>query len=158
VVLGVVLLVLVAGYARWRSRLPGVAFAVSGGICFGFLATLMKVVLDRSAAAAQHGGLIGPSTPFTLLVLVGVGAAALAGISLVQRAYASGSADLVVAALTVIDPLVAVSLGIGMLGQAREAPVWSFAVFAAAEIVAIAGVILITRHPPVPTDRKPAEA
>jgi hypothetical protein len=152
VLVGVVLLVLLAGYATLRERLPSIAFTVSGGICFGFVVTLMKVVLDRSAAAVQHGGLIGPTTPFTILVLAGAGAAGLAGISLVQRAYASGSADLVVAALTVVDPLVAVTLGIVLLGQAHGAPIWSFPVFAIAEAVAVAGVVLMARNPPVHAD------
>ena len=152
VLVGAVLLVLVAGYAALRNRAPGVAFAVAGGICFGFVVTMMKVVLDRSSAAVQHGGLVGPSTPFTVLALAAAGAAGLAGMALVQRAYASGSADLVVAALTVVDPLIAVSLGIGLLGQARSAPIWTFPVFAVAELVAIVGVVLMARNPPVPTD------
>lgn len=149
---GFVLLAAVAGYATMRDRAPALAFAISGGICFGFVATLMKVVLDRSAAAVQRGGLIDSTTPFTLLVLAGVGAAGLAGISLVQRAYASGSADLVVAALTVVDPLVAVTLGIVLLGQAKNAPVWTFPVFGVAELVAVAGVLLMAMHPPVADD------
>ncbi|WP_375390288.1 DMT family transporter, partial [uncultured Amnibacterium sp.] len=153
VLVGFVLVVLTVGYAAARDRIPAVGFAVAGGLCFGFVATLMKVVLDRSSAAVQHGGLIGPTTPFTLLVLAATGAAGLAGISLVQCAYASGSADLVVAALTVVDPLVAVSLGIGLLGQAAHAPGWAFAVFAAAEAVAITGVVLLARNPPVPADQ-----
>jgi hypothetical protein len=152
VLVGGVLLVLLVGYATLRDRLPSIAFTVSGGICFGFVVTLMKVVLDRSAVAVQHGGLIDPTTPFTVLVLAGAAAAGLAGISLVQRAYAAGSADLVVAALTVVDPLVAVTLGIVLLGQARGAPIWSFPAFAVAEAVAVAGVVLMARNPPVRTD------
>ncbi len=150
VLAGFVLLVLSVGYATVRDRVPAVAFAVAGAICFGFVVTLMKIVLDRSSAAIQHGGLIGPSTPFTILVLVSAGLVGLGGISLVQRAYASGSADLVVAALTVVDPFVAVSLGIGLLGQARSAPLWSFPAFAVAEVVAVLGVALMARNPPVP--------
>jgi hypothetical protein len=152
VLVGVVLLVLLAGYATLRNRAPALAFAVSGGVCFGFVATLMKVVLDRCAAAVQHGGLFDSTTPFTVLVGAGAGAAGLAGISLVQRAYASGSADLVVAALTVVDPLVAVTLGIVLLGQAKHAPGWTFALFGIAEVVAVAGVVLMARHPPVAED------
>jgi drug/metabolite transporter (DMT)-like permease len=158
VIVGFVLLVLLAGYLALRDRLPAIAFAICGAVCFGFVVTLMKVALDRSSAAIQHGGLLGPSTPFTLLVLAGAGLAGLAGISLVQRAYASGSADLVVAALTVVDPLVAVSIGIGLLGQARSAPLWTFPLFAVAEVVAVAGVVLMARHPPVSTDRQEADA
>ena len=75
-----------------------------------------------------------------------------------QRAYASGSADLVVAALTVVDPLVAVSLGIGLLGQAAHAPAWAFAAFGTAEVVAVVGVVLIATNPPVPADERPQPA
>jgi drug/metabolite transporter (DMT)-like permease len=155
VLAGFVLLVLLTGYALLRDRAPGVAFAVAGGICFGFVVTFMKIVLDRSGDAIQHGGLIGPSAPFSLLVLVAAGLTGLAGISLVQRAYASGSADLVVAALTVVDPLLAVSLGIGLLGQARSAPLWTFPVFVVAEVVAILGVALMARNPPRSTEAEP---
>jgi drug/metabolite transporter (DMT)-like permease len=154
VLVGVVLLVLLAGWAVFRRRAPAVAFAVAGGTCFGFVVTLMKVVLDRSGAAVQQGALIGPGTPFTLLVLVGAGVAGTAGLALVQRAYASGSADIVVAALTVVDPLVAVTLGIALLGQARGAPLWAFPAFAVAEAVAITGVVLLARNPPVPVDQE----
>jgi drug/metabolite transporter (DMT)-like permease len=147
VLVGVGVTVLVA-----RKRLPPVAFALLGGVCFGFVVTLMKVVLDRSAAAVQHGGLIGPTFPFSLLVLACTAIAGSVGLTLVQRAYAGGSADLVVAALTVIDPLVAVSLGIGLLGQARSAPLWTFPVFVAAEVVAVLGVALMATHPPRSTD------
>lgn len=157
VLVGVVLAVLLAGWLVARRRLPALAIALAGGSCFGFVATLMKVVLDRSGDAVRHGGLVGPSTPFTLLVLVGAGLAGTAGISLVQAAYRSGSADLVVAALTVIDPLVAVSVGIGLLGEARDAPPWVFAVFVAAEALSVAGVVLMARHPPTDaTERDPA--
>jgi drug/metabolite transporter (DMT)-like permease len=75
VLIGIVLIVLLVGYATLRNRVPAVAFALAGGICFGFVATLMKVVLDRcSAAVQQHGTLFDATTPFT--VLVGAAAAA----------------------------------------------------------------------------------
>lgn len=150
VLVGVVLLVLLVGYALLRNRVPTVAFAVAGGICFGFVVTLMKVVLDRCSTAVQHGNLFDATAPFTALVGAGAALAGIAGISLVQRAYASGSADIVVAALTVVDPLVAASLGIALLAQARNAPLWSFAVFGLAEAVAVTGVALMATHPPVP--------
>ncbi len=141
-----------------RRRLTPVVFAVLGAVCFGFVVTLMKVVLDRSSAAVQHGALVGPTLPFTLLALLSAGIAGTVGITLVQRAYAGGSADLVVAALTVVDPLVAVSLGIGLLGQARSAPLWTFPVFVVAEVVAVLGVLLMSRNPPRATDGPEADA
>ena len=153
VLVGVALLVLLGAYLVARRReLPAVVWALAGGACFGFVVTLMKVVLDRCSAAVQGGDLFDATAPFTALVGAGAALSGIAGISLVQAAYASasGSADLVVAALTVIDPLVAVSLGIGLLGEARGAPPWIFAVFAAAEAVSVGGVVLMARHPPLP--------
>lgn len=154
VLIGFVLLAMVAGYATLRNRAPAIAFAVAGGICFGCVVTLMKVVLDRCSVAVQtHGTLFDSTTPYTVLVGAGAAAGGLAGISLVQRAYASGSADLVVASLTVVDPLVAVTLGIGLLGQARHAPVWTFPLFGVAEVIAIAGVVLLARNKPVQVEQ-----
>jgi hypothetical protein len=51
-----------------------------------------------------------------------LGVAGLCGSFLVQNAHARGTPDLVVAGLTVIDPLVAVTLGITILGEAQAAP------------------------------------
>jgi len=149
VLAGVVLLVLLAVVLLRRGRLPALAAGMAGGICFGFVVTLMKALLDRASSAAAQGGLIDSSTPFTLLLLAGAGAAGLGGIVLVQTAYAAGSTGLVVAALTVIDPLVAVALSIGLLGAAAGAPPWALPVLAATQAVAIAGVVLTSLHPPV---------
>ncbi|MDH2444560.1 DMT family transporter [Amnibacterium sp. CER49] len=150
--LAAVLVVVGVGWLVGRKRMPPLAFALGGGVCFGFVATLMKIVLDRAGASLHHGSLVDPTTPFTLLVVAAAAVAGLAGISLVQIAYGSGSPDIVVAALTVIDPLVAVSVGIGLLDEARGAPPWSFVVFAVAEAVAIGGVLLMARNPPTPID------
>ncbi|MFD1720359.1 DMT family transporter [Amnibacterium endophyticum] len=158
VILGALLTGLLALVLTRRKRLPAVAWAIAGGACFGFTATLMKALLDRSSVAIQRGDLLGPALPFSLLILAAAGAAGLAGISLVQRAYAGGSAGLVVAALTVVDPLMAIALGIALLGQASGAPGWSFAVLAAAEAVALAGVALMARNPPRPDERAVAAA
>ena len=45
-----------------------------------------------------------------------------------QTAYSVGSPDLVIAGLTVVDPLVAVAIGIFVLGEASEMPVWALIV------------------------------
>jgi drug/metabolite transporter (DMT)-like permease len=66
----------------------------------------------------------------------------------VQTAYSSGPPDLVVAGLTVIDPLVAVSIGIIVLGEAADAPLWAVLAFVIAGAVAIFGVVSLARHHP----------
>ncbi len=155
-ILIVVLALVATGFLTMRKRLPGVAFAIGGGVCFGFVATLMKIVLDRCSTAVQHGSLIDDTTPFTLLALVAAGASGLLGTYLVQTAYSSGSPDLVVAALTVVDPIVAVTVGIAVLGEAQHAPWWAFVLFVLAEGLAVFGVIRLARHQPEPVDAQSA--
>jgi hypothetical protein len=72
----------------------------------------------------------------------------------VQNAYASGPPDLVIAGLTVIDPMVAVTIGIIVLAEAASAgPVISI-IFAASGAVAAYGVWLLSRvHPELKAQR-----
>jgi drug/metabolite transporter (DMT)-like permease len=148
ILLAVVLVVFTALFAVLHRRLGSLPLAVGAGMLFGFVATLAKVVLNR-----VHGILAsapGPGDELVLLCILGLVVAGAAGLYLVQTAYAAGSPDLVVAALTVIDPLVAVSIGIVVLGEAAHAPWWAFVVFAVAELVAVTGVVTLARHQPAP--------
>jgi hypothetical protein len=52
-----------------------------------------------------------------------------------------------VAGLTVIDPMIGVTIGIAVLGEATTAPVWAIPVFAIAGAIAVFGVIQLARHP-----------
>jgi hypothetical protein len=54
----------------------------------------------------------------------------------------------VVAGLTVIDPLVGVSIGIAVLGEASGAPLWAAIVFVLAGALAIYGVFQLSKHHP----------
>ena len=82
--------------------------------------------------------------------LLGLVAAAVLGMYFVQTAYASGSPELVVAGLTVIDPLVGVSIGIIVLGEAASAPWWADVAFVLAGAIAVYGVIRLSLHQPRP--------
>ena len=70
------------------------------------------------------------------------------GAYFVQNAYASGPPDLVIAGLTVVDPLVAVVIGIVVLDEASQAPLWAIGVFVLAGAIAIWGVFLLARNHP----------
>jgi drug/metabolite transporter (DMT)-like permease len=70
------------------------------------------------------------------------------GAYFVQNAYASGPPDLVIAGLTVVDPLVAVGIGIVVLGEASQAPPWAAVAFIVAGVVAIWGVFLLAKYHP----------
>ncbi|HUG49475.1 MAG TPA: multidrug DMT transporter permease, partial [Terrimesophilobacter sp.] len=66
----------------------------------------------------------------------------------VQSAYSSGPPDLVIAGLTVIDPLVAVTIGVVVLQEAAEAPWFAVVAFAVAGAIAVYGVLQLAKHHP----------
>lgn len=146
--LAVVLVLFTALFAVLHRRLGSLPLALGGGVLFGFVATLAKVLLNRLRGILTSG--VTPVDWLVLLCLLGLLMAGAAGLYLVQTAYAAGSPDLVVAALTVIDPLVAVSIGIVVLREAAHAPWWAFVVFAVAGTAAIVGVVTLARHQPAP--------
>ncbi len=75
---------------------------------------------------------------------------AIAGTSLEQTAYKSGRLAVTVAVMTVIDPLVAIGIGAGALGQPVRFTMPAVTALAAAMVVT--GVITLARHtfPAVP--------
>lgn len=139
VLLGTVLALLGVGFALWRRRWNAIAYTVGAGVQFGFVAALAKTVIARI--------LQGDFEWLSLACLAGLGAAAGFGVYMVQNAHTRGSSELVVAGLTVVDPLVAVTIGITVLGEADAAPPEAFAGFILAGAIAVAGVIsLATVH------------
>lgn len=151
IILGIVLVVLAAGFVWLRKRSPTIYYIVAGGVLFGFVATLAKVVIDRVHTIALHGFALVPGDGLTIVAVVAIVAAGLGGTYLVQTAYSTGSADRVVAGLTVIDPMVGVLIGITVLGEAATAPWWTGSIFLVAGAIAVLGVVLLSRQrPPEP--------
>ena len=151
IILSAVLVLLTTGFILFRKRSPTVFYIIAGGILFGFVATLAKVVIDRVQTIVMHGFRLVPGDGLTIIAVIGIIVAALSGSYLVQTAYSSGSPDLVVAGLTVIDPMVGVTIGIIVLGEASAAPWWVGIVFVLAGAVAVLGVFrLAHRKAPVP--------
>ncbi|MFB9903045.1 hypothetical protein [Allokutzneria oryzae] len=112
------------------------ALGVAGGVAYGLISVLIRLVAQRF----QSGGDIDPLAPAGIVVALVVGGWC------VQQAYASGPSHMVVACLTVIDPLVAVGMGVGLLGEAAgTSPAVAVAELACAA-VALAGVALIALH------------
>ena len=70
-----------------------------------------------------------------------------------QTAYSSGPPDLVIAGLTVIDPIVAIIIGLTILGEASGAPVWVYIAFTVVGGIAVWGVDQLARyHPQILSD------
>ena len=148
-ILSVVLAIFITLFFVMRKRTPRpIFYVIAAGTLFGFVVTLAKVVIDRVRTILAGTFSFGPADILTVLCLVGLGAAALLGMYFVQTAHSSNPPDLVVAGLTVIDPLVAVSIGIIVLGEAAGAPLWAIFAFAAAAAAAIWGVLSLARHHP----------
>lgn len=126
-------------FATGRTAKP-LTFIVGAGVLYGFVATLAKVVIQRLYQ--------GQLDWLSILCLVALLAAVSLGGWFVQNAYASGPPDLVIAGLTVVDPMVAVTVAIVVLGEA-EAATWLEAIgFALSGAAAVAGVILLSKvHP-----------
>jgi len=144
ILLGVVV-VLGVLWVTLRTRMRALFYIVAAGIVYGFVATLAKVVINRIAN--------GDFEWLTVLCIVALLAGTAMGAYFVQTAYSSGPPDLVIAGLTVIDPIVAIVIGLAVLDEASGAPFWAYIGFTVAGALAIVGVFQLARyHPQVVSD------
>jgi len=111
---------------------------------------MAKTVINRLIA--------GQFDWFTVLCGIGLLAAGAGGLYLVQTAYAVGPPDLVIAGLTVVDPIVAVGIGVLILDEAANAPWWAGPAFLVSGAIAVFGVFQLARHHPEVTAREEADA
>ncbi|MCD2442004.1 DMT family transporter [Agromyces sp. SYSU K20354] len=140
IVLGVVLVLAGIAFVLLRHRIRAIFYVIMAGILYGFVATLAKVVLGRIQQ--------GEFEWLTFTCLLGLLLATALGAYFVQNAYASGPPDLVIAGLTVVDPMVAVAIGIIVLGEASQAPLWAMLTFLVSGIIAVWGVFLLAKNHP----------
>lgn len=143
VILAILLVVIIVLGACWlvlRHRMRALFYIIGAGILYGFVATLAKVIIKRIEA-----GQFEWITAVCLLALLSAGAV---GAYFVQTAYSSGPPDLVIAGLTVVDPMVAVLIGMLVLGEAAAAPWWVFIIFGVAGGIAVWGVVGLARYHP----------
>lgn len=147
VVLAVVLVASAALLILGRRRsAPPLLWVIFGGVYSAFVATLGKTVILRVQAVLHSREFtFSLSNLLTLGCLIGIGIAGALSIYFVQRAHATNRAEVVVAGLTVIDPTIAVVLGITILGEASSAPIWAMVAFAVAGAVAVGGVFALSR-------------
>jgi hypothetical protein len=129
------------------SRLTGwrrcVAFAASAATAFGLVSALMRLIALHLSSGVNDLDDMGVWLP-----AAGVAAALLGGGWAVQQAHAVGAPAVVVGCLTVIDPLVAVALGVAMLGEGRTtAPTAVLGLVALAALALTAAILLAQQHP-----------
>ena len=152
-ILAVVVMFFAGLNVLFGRRIGAIGFIVGAGVLFGFVAVLTKVITSD---------LFNPNGRFLLNVpwytLVGIAVAAGLGAWFVQRAYSSGPPDLVIAGLTVIDPMVGIAIGIGVLNELRpDVPAVAAVAMGVAALIAIVGVVALSRYHPDVIQRR-AEA
>ena len=140
VLLGVVTIVFAGLWLWFRKRVGALFYITAAGVIYGFVATLAKVVIVR-IQTSQFDWL-------TFTCLAALIAAAIVGAYFVQTAYSSGPPDLVVAGLTVVDPMVAILIGLLVLQEAAGAPLWVYIAFGVAGAISVWGVFQLARHHP----------
>ncbi|KAA2254032.1 glycosyltransferase family 4 protein [Solihabitans fulvus] len=116
---------------RGRARCP--LLAVATAVLFGFGSALVR-------AAAS-----GPGGPSPLPAVEAVAVLAVGG-WLLHQAYASGPAAIVVAATTVVDPITAVGIGVGLYGESAAPTAGHLIGETVAGLAAVLGVLVLSRQ------------
>jgi drug/metabolite transporter (DMT)-like permease len=103
----------VVGGARTEGRQRAVLIAAAVGVLFGVVSVLTKVTVQRLNEEGLWGTLAVPA-PY-LVVILGVAATLLQ-----QSAFHAGALQASVPTMLVLEPLVAVLLGVVVLGEALK--------------------------------------
>jgi hypothetical protein len=136
VVAAVTALVLLA--TRGSEVRSAVGSAVCASMLFGTTATTVHVAGDNFTAHGLVGLLERPAVYLTAAV-------SATGLTLAQRAYASGPLALNLVVLTLLDPLVSLALGVLVAGDRLRGGGWIAAAVLAA-LVTTASVVVLSRE------------
>lgn len=119
------------------------AWAAAAATAFGLGSALLRALV----LAWHHGAALSWLGVIAAWMLIGWAA----GAWFQQQAYAAGPPEVVLGALNVIDPLVAVLFGVLVLGEGNLLTPLVVLVMTGLGVIAAAGVILLARyHPDVP--------
>jgi hypothetical protein len=113
------------------------AFAAGGGVVFGF----SSVVIRLAALSVEHGN----RADFPTGSLIGAVLSIPVAVWFIQQAHASGPPDLVVAALTLSDPVVAIGIGYVALGEGAKTSTVATVFEAFCFLLAAVGIVLLPR-------------
>lgn len=116
--------------------------ACAGAVLFGLATATMKTTIELWNLGNRFD-----SWEFWVMISGPLVCYATGG-WLVQQAYASGPAEIVIGTMTVVDPLVAVAFGLVVLGEAQNIGIAAGIGMAVFALVAIAGAVLGSRYHP----------
>lgn len=149
-ILAVVVAIVGMATIFFHKKLGAFFFILGAGVLFGFVAVLVRTI----AIAVMNIG-DGSFVQLPWLAGLAVVVAGLLGSYFVQKAYSKGPPDLVIAGLTVIDPIIGIAIGIGILGELRpDVPVPVTVLMLVAAGLAIVGVTALSRHHPDVIERR----
>ncbi|MGA7203629.1 MAG: DMT family transporter [Specibacter sp.] len=142
--LAVVVIIFGGSLVMFKHRLKAFFYILGAGVLFGFVAVLTRII---SKQVFDPNGLFLLNVQWYSVIAIAV--AGGLGSWFVQSAYASGPPDLVIAGLTVIDPMIGIAIGITILGELRpDVPPVVAISMAGAALLAIVGVVALSRHHP----------
>jgi hypothetical protein len=138
---------LAGGLALWAARRSGwlrcAGFAASGATAFGLVSALMRLIALHLTTGVNDLDDVGVWLP-----AMGIALALVVGGWAVQQAHAAGAPAVVVGCLTVIDPLVAVGLGIAMLGEGTGTTLATAGGLIAFAMLGLGAALLLARRHP----------
>ncbi|NLE96610.1 MAG: hypothetical protein GX596_01290 [Propionibacterium sp.] len=141
IVLGVSL-VLAAVARRAVPWLKATMWSSIGAILYGMATGMLKATADL---VLRYDHALDLQVVLTVsMMLVGF----IGGAWMIQQGFASGPAEITVATMTTVDPVVAVLFGLIVLAEGAHMTWLPALGMAALGAVAIAGVILLSRHHP----------
>jgi hypothetical protein len=144
IIAGAVVLFGIVGALR-EGIVRCVTLAAGAGAAYGLVSVLVR---DVTYTFQKEGfGGVSPWSATALVVAFAVGS------WFIQLAYASGPPDIVVGCQTVLSPLVATALAIGLLDETADAGGMTGIGLAAGALVAIFGVLVLARHHPEAASR-----
>lgn len=139
IIAGAVVLFGIVGALR-EGIVRCVTLAAGAGAAYGLVSVLVR---DVTYTFQKEGfGGVSPWSATALVVAFAIGS------WYIQLAYASGPPDIVVGCQTVLSPLVATALAIGLLDETADAGGAIGVGLAAGALVAIFGVLVLARHHP----------
>lgn len=158
-VIEMILTVVVIAFALigWlgRHKLGAFIYILGAGVLFGFVAVLVRTIAIALMNLDSTAGLAGLPWLAVLYVVI----AGLLGSYFVQNAYSKGPPDLVIAGLTVIDPIIGIAIGISILNELRpHVPAAMGILMGVAGVLAIVGVVALSKHHPDVLKRKAKKA
>ncbi|MFI9310181.1 DMT family transporter [Streptomyces triculaminicus] len=141
-------LLLAAISKRVRMSTEAALLAVAAGLLYGVQDALTRVTGDRLDA---HGvaALVTSWQPYAVAAL------GLTALLLVQSAFETAPLRMSLPALTAAQPLAGIACGVGFLGDRLRTTPGALAWQAAGLVAIVCGIVLIGRHPAMPSGMTP---